>query len=150
MSADDGKRLFEQFYMRMVLDSASKFGVVLRAIESSDRPVMFHCTGGRDRTGITAALLLQVLGVSREAIPSDFVLPTKYLNERTAATPSPTTELDAQKARLYAEVIRLQPRSIEAVFKAIDERYGSFDRYRRDALHFSEVDVAALRVRLIE
>jgi len=115
MSADGGKRLFEQFYIRMVLDSASKFGVVLRAIESSDRPVMFHCTGGRDRTGITAALLLQVLGVSREAILSDFVLSTKYLTERTAATPSPTTELDAQKARLYAEVFRLQP--------AISRRY---------------------------
>ena len=57
---------------------------------------------------------------------------------------------DAQKVHLYAEMIRLQPRYIVVVFKAIDERYGSFDRHRRDALHFSEVDVAALRVRLLD
>jgi protein-tyrosine phosphatase len=134
----------------MVFDSASKFGAVLRAIETSGQPSMFHCTGGRDRTGITAALLLQTLGVPRETILSDFVLSTRYLEERGAATPAPATESEAQQARLYAEVIRLQPRYIEAVFKAIDQRYGSFNRYRREALHFTDADVAALKARLLE
>ena len=150
MSVEDGKRMFEQFYIRMVFDSAPKFGAVLRAIETSDRPSIFHCTGGRDRTGITAAMLLHILGVPRERILSDFVLSTRYLNERQTTTSTPATEAEAQQARLYAEVILLQPRYIEAVFKAIDERYGSFDRYRRDALHFSDPDVTALRARLLE
>lgn len=148
MSEEDGKNVFEQFYIRMVFDSASKFGVVLRAIETSDRPSMFHCTGGRDRTGITAAMLLHMLGVPRETILADFVLSTRYLNERAAPAPAPANEAEARQARLFAEVIRLQPRYIEAVFKAIDERYGSFDAYRRDALHFTDADVSALKARL--
>jgi protein-tyrosine phosphatase len=150
VSVEEGKALFEQFYIRIVFDSAPKFGAVLRAIETSSRPSMFHCTGGRDRTGITAALLLQTLGVPRETILSDFVLSTRYLDERGATTPAPATESEAQQARLYAEVIRLQPRYIEAVFKAIDQRYGSFSRYRREALHFTDADVAALKARLLE
>jgi protein tyrosine/serine phosphatase len=55
-----------------------------------------------------------------------------------------------QQARVYAVVILLKPRYIEAVFMAIDQRYGSSDRYRRDALHFSGADVAALKSRLLE
>ena len=150
MSAEDGKKMFEQFYIRMVFDSAPKFGAVLRAIGTSDRPSMFHCTGGRDRTGITAAMLLHILGVPRERILSDFVLSTRYLNERGAVTTAPPNEAEAQQARLYAEVILLQPRYIEAVFKAIDERYGSFDRYRREALHLADADVVTLKARLLE
>ena len=38
MSVEEGKARFEQFYVRMVFDSASKFGAVLRAIETSGRP----------------------------------------------------------------------------------------------------------------
>ena len=144
------KKMFEQFYIRMVFDSAPKFGAVLRAIGTSDRPSMFHCTGGRDRTGITAAMLLHILGVPRERILSDFVLSTRYLNERGAVTTAPPNEAEAQQARLYAEVILLQPRYIEAVFKAIDERYGSFDRYRREALHLADADVVTLKARLLE
>jgi protein-tyrosine phosphatase len=150
MSVEDGKTLFERFYIRMVFDSAPKFGAVLRAIETTDRPSMFHCTGGRDRTGITAALLLHILGVPKDNIVSDFVLSTKYLNEHVTTPPTPASEADAQQARLYAEVIRLQPRYIEAVFNAIDERYGSFDRYRREALHVTDTDVVALKTRLLE
>ncbi len=145
MSVEDGKKVFEQFYIKMIFDSASKFGVVLRSIETSDRPSMFHCTGGRDRTGLTAALLLNMLGVPRQTILSDFVLSSRYLDEnktQTNAMPQPGS--------VYAEVITLQPRYIEAVFNAIDGRYGSFDRYRREALHLTDADVAGLKSRLLE
>jgi len=138
-TVEEGRTLFEQFYNRMVFDSAPKFGAVLRAIETSDRPSLFHCTGGRDRTGITAALLLHILGIPKETIISDYVLSTRYLNEHLT-----------EQARLFTEVTELQPRYIEAVFKAIDQRYGSFDRYRREALHFTDADVAAVKIRLLE
>jgi protein-tyrosine phosphatase len=146
VSAEVGKKIFEQFYIRMVFDSASKFGAVLRAIETSDRPSMFHCTGGRDRTGITASMLLNILGVPRETILGDFVLSTQYLDENKR---SPLVA-GAAPGSVYAEVLRLQPRYIEAVFKAIDERYGSFDQYRRTALHLTDADVVALKTRLLE
>ena len=149
MTLEQRQKIFEGFYVRMVFDSAAKFGAVLRAIATTDHPAMFHCTGGRDRTGITAALLLHILGVPGETIAEDYVLSTKYLNENPAM-PAYLPPGHPEQARLFAEVIRLQPRYIEAVFKAIDERYGNFDRYRREALHLTDVDVAALRARLLE
>lgn len=45
-----------------ILDSAGPaFGVVFRHIrDKSDSPCLFHCTAGKDRTGVLAALLLKV------------------------------------------------------------------------------------------
>ena len=150
MTVDEGRNIFEAFYIRMVFDSAAKFGTVLRAIETTDRPSMFHCTGGRDRTGITAALLLHILGVPDATIDQDFVLSTKYLDENPAPLSITGIQPGTEQARFFTEVIKLQPRYIDAMFKAISQRYGNFDRYRREALHLSDADVAALKSRLLE
>ena len=144
LSVDAAREIFEGFYVRTILDSATKFGVVLRALETSGSPAMFHCMGGRDRTGMTAALLLTILGVPQERIEQDFVLSTQYLNERPGSQP----QTDAQ--RYQAQVIELQPRYVRAILGAINQKYGSFETYRREALGLSDADVEKLKSRLLE
>ena len=46
-------------------------------------PVVLHCTAGKDRTGVSTAFLLSVLGVSREVIEADYLL-TNLDTERQA------------------------------------------------------------------
>ncbi len=41
-------------------------------------PALFHCHGGKDRTGLAAALLLEALGVERQAILDDYELTARY------------------------------------------------------------------------
>ncbi|MCU0280541.1 MAG: tyrosine-protein phosphatase [Acidimicrobiia bacterium] len=116
--------------------------------------VLFHCTGGKDRTGAVAALLLRALGAVPEAIVADFVA-----SNETLATPERLEEL---AARLNQG--RGRPLSPEALFalsgvKAewLDEmfgrlaaRYGSVEAYFRDALGLTEADLEALRDRYLE
>jgi protein-tyrosine phosphatase len=148
---EQGRQAFEQFYTSIALDSAAKFGTVLRNIASSSGPALFHCQGGRDRTGITAAMLLEILGVPRQTILEDYVLSTVYLNERpTAPAAAPASEAEARAEKLYSEVIQLQPRYIAAVFQEIAAKHGSFDRYRRSALQLTDADVLRLKSRLLE
>jgi protein-tyrosine phosphatase len=45
--------------------------VVARASEPASLPMVVHCTAGKDRTGIAAALILAALGVDEEAILDD-------------------------------------------------------------------------------
>jgi protein tyrosine/serine phosphatase len=37
-------------------------------------PLVFHCAAGKDRTGVLAALILDIVGVERQAIVEDYVL----------------------------------------------------------------------------
>ena len=42
--------------------------------DAGSLPVVLHCTAGKDRTGVSTAFLLSVLGVSRDLIEADYLL----------------------------------------------------------------------------
>jgi rhodanese-related sulfurtransferase len=45
---------------------------VFQAIEEADGPVLIHCAGGRDRTGMICAMLLKAAGATEQAILDDY------------------------------------------------------------------------------
>ncbi|MFF2050502.1 tyrosine-protein phosphatase [Leifsonia sp. NPDC058194] len=68
----------DELYIAILQSSAPQFAQVARTVAESagtERPgVLFHCTAGKDRTGIAAALLLTVAGADRDAIVADYEL----------------------------------------------------------------------------
>jgi len=76
-------RSVEEGYREIIRDdikpTAEALAAVIRALE--DGAVLFHCTAGKDRTGIIAALLLLFLGVDDEDIIADYEVSCTY-NER--------------------------------------------------------------------
>jgi protein-tyrosine phosphatase len=79
----------EALYAGILSSSAPQFAALSRAVvaaASTDRPgVVFHCTAGKDRTGIAAALLLQLAGASRDVIVADYVVTAQCLAGGLAA-----------------------------------------------------------------
>lgn len=83
-SEDDVARMLEavptleELYLGMLKDGAAQFVAIGRAViaaAGTDRPgVLFHCTAGKDRTGVAAALLLQLAGASRADVVADYTL----------------------------------------------------------------------------
>lgn len=67
-------------YMKQI-DVNARFVAEALAIiaQPSDLPVVIHCTAGKDRTGITVAMLLDILGVSHEHITADYHVTTKNM-----------------------------------------------------------------------
>ncbi|KPQ21791.1 MAG: protein-tyrosine phosphatase [Rhodobacteraceae bacterium HLUCCA24] len=65
-------RLFPQEHLP---DYAATFRLL---IEAEGRPVVIHCTSGKDRTGFGAALLLRAAGVEERAIAEDYALTNTY------------------------------------------------------------------------
>ena len=82
-------------------------GEVFAAIaELEEGPaIAFNCEGGKDRTGVTAALLLRVLGVPDETIVEDYVLTREYLtrfrgrSRPHSAAGSPARAIRTQRSR---------------------------------------------------
>lgn len=50
----------------------AKLAAVFTALADAPGPVLVHCAGGRDRTGMVCAMLLQLAGVEPEAIVADY------------------------------------------------------------------------------
>jgi hypothetical protein len=62
-------------YGEMVASGGEAIGDALRFIaEAGTAPLVFHCMAGKDRTGIVAALVLELLGVDDETIAADYAL----------------------------------------------------------------------------
>ena len=50
--------------------------------EPDDHPIVLHCTAGKDRTGVSTAFLLSVLGVDRKIIEADYLLTNVDVNRQ--------------------------------------------------------------------
>lgn len=74
---------FTVYYCAMIDQFPERIGEILTKIMDSEKPIVFHCSAGQDRTGVTAALILLLLGVPEETVITDYTLspkfgPTKY------------------------------------------------------------------------
>ena len=124
-----------------VIDNAERFATLFRMLLESDRPLVFHCTAGKDRTGWAAALILLALGVSREVVHDDYLL-TNQLYRRPP-------ELAARAAQTVPQEIldvlwRVQMPFLDSAFALAEERYGTMDRYLAEALGVGAAERAQL------
>lgn len=63
-----------EHYLALLKHNAANYVRALEIIsEPGNHPVLFHCAGGLDQTGVLAALVLSCLGVTEDAIVADYV-----------------------------------------------------------------------------
>ncbi|WP_416968147.1 tyrosine-protein phosphatase [Streptomyces sp. 4F14] len=115
------------------------------------RPLLFHCTAGKDRTGWLAAILLTALGVPRADVLAD------YLRTNACLGPAVRGALETLCARqgvhdpaLMAPLTVADPRYLAASFAEADRLYGSFDAYLYEGLGVDEAMVRGLRDTLLD
>jgi len=107
--------------------------------------IMYHCTGGRDRTGMATALFLYALGVPQETIEADYVASNVYLepmNARMFKSFTTGTGLDEQTVR---KAMELRPEYIRAMFAAIVTKYGSVENFFEKELGVGAAQLKTLK-----
>lgn len=124
-----------EMYIQMISTSAKQLAKVAALVseveEGKNNAVVVHCTAGKDRTGISVALILDVVGVERDAIVQNYAVSQDYL-----AGPWADGMLGKLKKagvpmvpKIVDMVTTTPPEAIEGVFKWIDENYGSTEEY---------------------
>jgi protein-tyrosine phosphatase len=107
--------------------------------------LLYHCTGGRDRTGMASALFLYALNVPQQTIEADFVASNVYLAPKHA---SMFQEM-AQRMQLDTAAIRkemeLRPELLHIFFSAITRKYGSVEKFMEQELGLGSKELAVLR-----
>jgi protein-tyrosine phosphatase len=79
MTTRDGEELLRDTYVGALTHSAAEIGAVMRGLaDPTLTPAVFHCHGGKDRTGVVAALLLLALGVDRDTVLDDYEATSLY------------------------------------------------------------------------
>ena len=150
VSSPDGEQLLRDLYLGMLEHSAALFGRLLAGLtEPHELPAVFHCHAGKDRTGVTAALLLLALGVDREAVLDDYELTRRY---RTLAhqQDSLANMMEMGMAPEAAAGVLSAPRW--AMAEALDElahRYGGIEAYLCGPAGMSPDTLQRLRATLV-
>ncbi|MET8374737.1 tyrosine-protein phosphatase [Streptomyces microflavus] len=145
------EELFAETYRKMVLSpgAAAAYRAFLEtAADPGARPVLFHCTAGKDRTGWAAAVLLMILGASRETVRSDFLAVNPAV--RAAFAPYVQKFLDGGgDPAVAAAIVEVRPRYLEVALDAMDERWGGLDGYVRTGLRIPEAALERLHEGLV-
>lgn len=135
-------------YLTFVREKAHVFGAAIaRFADPANLPALFHCSAGKDRTGILAALLLGALGVSDELIIADYTLSNfHYAAFRKSVEPQ-AHRLRAVRLSIddLQPMLVSDPAYLEAALKAIREECGSFEAYLVQKAGVSPETLAQLR-----
>jgi len=138
-------------YEAMAEVAAPTFGQLLTGLADPDGvPALFHCSAGKDRTGMGAALLLSVLGVDEAAVLDDYELSAVHYTERQMASLRPRLADAGIDVEHYRAVFGAPRHAMATLLATLRARHGSVERYLVDEARVAPEVVAELRARLVE
>jgi protein-tyrosine phosphatase len=117
-----------QSYVQMLGDGSSIARVFDLLTKPGALPGVFHCTSGKDRTGMIAAMTLDLLGVDDDLIGADYVL-TNETRERAGVWISANEPVFAAfLSQIPPERRRTQPETILGFLDAVRSNFGSVEK----------------------
>jgi protein tyrosine/serine phosphatase len=149
MAANDPGGYWAVSYTRILEKFAPEFVRALAAIaDAPDGAVVFHCAGGKDRTGLVAALLLRLAGASIDEIARDYALTA----ERRARGPDLWVEAalddDERARRVFMQ--NTPAESMQRALEQLEREHGSVEAYlRRAGLDEERIERLAQRLRRV-
>jgi protein-tyrosine phosphatase len=133
-------------YVQSLAANQPQFRQVFETIAAQqDGAILFHCTAGKDRTGMLAALLLSLAGVPRSEIVHNYTLSAHYLEPMMKQSPQ-VQEMARQNPKMVA-LMGSPAEAIESFLDALDRQHGGARAYLRK-IGVSDTDVGRLMARL--
>jgi protein-tyrosine phosphatase len=137
-------------YVAIVQEYGRSVVEIFRVLSGSDAlPAVFHCTSGKDRTGIVAALVLDLLGVPDDVIAGDYVLTEKARVRSTPWIQENEPEFAAFLSQIPPERRVISPDIILGFLAGVRAGHGSVPEFLV-ALGVEEQQLDVLRERLLE
>lgn len=148
-TADRAREVFAASYPDMLKSQRPQQRALFEDLLRGEGVVLYHCSAGKDRTGMATALILSALGVPRETILTDYELSNQYYRpdaspEAVAANPQAAAFMRLP-ADIRAVFMGVDKRYLQAVFDVIDRDYGSVEVYLDRELGVDAADIARLK-----
>ena len=130
-SAPEGYDVPRVMYRRMLTGNKA-FKELFRALEAGETPILFHCSAGKDRTGVAAMLILLALGASDETICADYAQTNVCRRtEIEAVMQEHADEIAADPScrNHYYRMAGVEPELAPFVLDTIRSQFGSAENY---------------------
>jgi protein tyrosine/serine phosphatase len=156
ITEDGFRRYMVAYYDKAPFESRHHdlFSRYFRALADGGGPILIHCSAGKDRTGLLAALTHHLAGVHRDDIVEDFLL-TNDRERLTARLPLVAAIVADLAGKVPSDGALMVAMGVEALyletaFAAIEARYGDIDAYMQRALGVDPATRAAIEARLLD
>lgn len=117
-----------QRYLGMLRDgTASVTRAVTLLSEPANLPSVFHCSVGKDRTGVLSAVILGLLGVPENVIVEDYALSKAAMHEVLELLKQEFPEQEEIVGRFAPVILSVEPASMAGFLAGVRAGYGSFD-----------------------
>ena len=87
--------------------------------------ILYHCSAGKDRTGVVTAVILTALGIDKETIYQDYLL----TNEKPLYYKKMALQMDPESREIFLDYFQAKKEYLDASFDEINKIYGSFDKF---------------------
>lgn len=140
------KEVFLNLYKNLAISIEAKeayrnFFKVLLSLDG--QAVLWHCTQGKDRTGIASILLLTVLGVSQEDAINEYFLTNKFMEKEYKKLKE--NDVSEEQLKIMKIVLFVRQECIDLYLAEIDKLYGSLENYIINELGITREEIIKLR-----
>lgn len=154
-SAAIAREYMNQIYQTMALNVHAQAGftqVIENALNvSSESSFLFHCFAGKDRTGISAALLLEILEVPRDTIYRDYLATNKLrVKENNEVIQSLVAKGATQEMTEALKVaLTVESPYLDTFYQTVEQEFGGIQPYLVDTLKISPAMQRELKQRVL-
>lgn len=150
ITPETASAIMAKTYPMMLKTFAPQFKRMFGQLLEGNAPLAFNCSAGKDRTGVSSALLLTALGVPRETVIQDYLLTNQYLPAALAKAKTGPSDATGKAfmslpPAVQAAFMKADRAYIEAAFKALDAHRGGAMGYLKDELGLDKPQIAKLR-----
>lgn len=142
ISKEDADKRMIRFYTDYVSENPQVIKTIITEILDSDQPILYHCTAGKDRTGMITALILKILKFDNDVIFEEYLVSNDLRKNVINKKLSLANNLHFVFPKLDIGVIEktswIERDYLQAAFDEIDTKYGSMDIYIHKQLGISE------------
>ena len=130
-------------------DPAPWRGIFDVMADADQHPLLIHCTAGKDRTGVTTALVLSILGVAREVIQTDYALTNRDCERQVKFIEQNMGLPNGMSRETLLHVAGVPEDAMSEFLDGLDERFGGPLNYLT-SIGVGEVQQKAIQNALLE
>ncbi|MBP6563175.1 MAG: tyrosine-protein phosphatase [Neisseriaceae bacterium] len=151
---DSAQQVMFDIYDTLVISPSAQQGYhdfIQLLLAQKEGAVLFHCFAGKDRTGMAAAIVLQLLGVAEADIMADYLATNAQREQANAAIVAAAKGrgMDEDQLSALGQVLRVEADYLTHAFNSMQQHYGGFANYVLAALKLKPAEMSELRRRYL-